>query len=201
MKSSTTGKWECFNPSSIGIGFRSKNIFCLALVCHWVSILLLLELAFEVSVQTKYSWLPYCFNPSSIGIGFRSSILYMVWKFECLFQSFFYWNWLSKRTAPKPPPSKVTRFNPSSIGIGFRRGIRLSRRSFVVGFQSFFYWNWLSKPRWKTYTRFSRGVSILLLLELAFEALSVFNVHHFFRSFNPSSIGIGFRSSRWRAQP
>ena len=61
-------------------------------------------------------------------------------------------------------------------------------------FQSFFYWNWLSKRHTAQQTFLRCRVSILLLLELAFEA-QMKNVHAILaRCFNPSSIGIGFRS-------
>ena len=61
-----------FNPSSIGIGFRSSSCFALLSIVQVVSILLLLELAFEERTGGAY----VCADTE--------------------FQSFFYWNWLSK---------------------------------------------------------------------------------------------------------
>ena len=85
-----------FNPSSIGIGFRSINILKRNLWQNQVSILLLLELAFEVSIMNGTDTKLSGFNPSSIGIGFRSRAGLKFQNRRLMFQSFFYWNWLSK---------------------------------------------------------------------------------------------------------
>ena len=162
--------WKGFNPSSIGIGFRRSFPGVVAIAHHPVSILLLLELAFEDRVHKRAMAPRPRFNPSSIGIGFRSvmppplrtfqsyvSILLLLeLAFEAergifsitsgaKFQSFFYWNWLSKAPCKRSEALTACCFNPSSIGIGFRRYCPTGARNGRSRFQSFFYWNWLSK--------------------------------------------------------
>ena len=139
------------------------------------------------------TWTKTGFNPSSIGIGFRRSSSFSGSNNRQSFQSFFYWNWLSKPGNLARSIRVLDRFNPSSIGIGFRRPRAKVNLIPSEVFQSFFYWNWLSKAILTCIKRPKTTVSILLLLELAFEAAIAQRWNIGQGGFNPSSIGIGFR--------
>ena len=88
-------------------------------------------------------------------------------------------------------------FNPSYRGIGFWRSAERPWKQQWNPFQSFLSWNWLLKTRRGVWYRLVCHVSILLIVELAFEE-AVQPVHITpKRCFNPSYRGIGFWSWRY----
>ncbi len=145
--------WErvSFNPSSNGIGLRGLKRKARQEMSE-VSILLLMELAFEVGE-----------NLQSVEDQEVSILLLMELAFE--------------DTDNNNETGKASGFNPSSNGIGLRGCLQ--------------WWaQWIPSD--------NCIVSILLLMELAFEVLRCpdgwYNAH----SFNPSSNGIGLRGGRYR---
>ena len=186
-----------------------------------VSILLIVELAFEA-----------CISATITGLA-------------VLFQSFLSWNWLLKTCQPWYVQKRWISFNPSYRGIGFWSNYAYVEPNAIQWFQSFLSWNWLLKinlagnrphPRtgfqsflswnWllkKVYFRNSasviccfnpsyRGigfwrshhgqtatlclaVSILLIVELAFEGRSVYVFHSYLKRFQ------SFLSWNWLLKP
>ena len=160
----------CFNPSYRGIGFWRIYTFRLVNSKTIVSILLIVELAFEDLIQVRAQASVCSFNPSYRGIGFwRRYNTFMVKLLHGC-------------------------FNPSYRGIGFWRFIELTDPYFRRVFQSFLSWNWLLKNCKGRTTQLRPTVSILLIVELAFEANFKYRKFHLLICFNPSYRGIGF----WR---
>ena len=160
----------------------------------WVSILLIVELAFE----------------DAMGIDRSDG--------SKLFQSFLSWNWpLKVYHMPYVYPYQVVSillivelafeggvasggfggdfcFNPSYRGIGLWSALNLILFVYQQKFQSFLSWNWPLKASFFSVDILLRFVSILLIVELAFEALQRSGKAFCVKSFNPSYRGIGL----WR---
>ena len=213
-------KWQswCFNPSYRGIGFWSAGDFLRGAKQPGVSILLIVELAFEETICQQGPSVEPGFNPSYRGIGFWrwrnpaeegggamfQSFLSWNWLLKILitlelpnkiivsillivelafedrggryrkrrhqlFQSFLSWNWLLKIFKPWRTTNNFRSFNPSYRGIGFWRTIFVHCRKNLISFQSFLSWNWLLKNMTVTFYFCLIVVSILLIVELAFE--------------------------------
>ena len=194
-KKNTISRHRCFNPSYRGIGLWSlcelnpdylpikfqsflswnwplKSISAqLRTLSQVVSILLIVELAFEGEMRVLGISPYWSFNPSYRGIGLwrppndfenvkrlQVSILLIVeLAFEALavllsvplfpgFQSFLSWNWPLKAAGT-------------------------ARTMLLYGFQSFLSWNWPLKIWWERQIQGGSTVSILLIVELAFEVL------------------------------
>ncbi len=86
---------------------------------------------------------------------------------KMLFQSLFYWIWLSKTYDPASAVKVTDSFNPYSTGFGSLRSSINMPLPIKMLFQSLFYWIWLSK--FATANDFCSliCVSILILLDLA----------------------------------
>ena len=110
-----------------------------------VSILLIVELAFEVSYPG----------------AFESRII--------KFQSFLSWNWLLKFIAENFPWSQALVSILLIVELAFEAGRMARYPSNNEQFQSFLSWNWLLKRLWRHLSCPFPGVSILLIVELAFE--------------------------------
>ncbi len=134
-----------FNPCSIGFSFRRLHSLPLCLCVHYVSILVLLDFPFGGAETGPGLFRCFCFNPCSIGFSFRRIAVLVISVDGGLFQSLFYWIFLSERSRPRlvsmegivsilvlldfpfgvSQPSKrqknMPSFNPCSIGFSFRR--------------------------------------------------------------------------------
>ena len=161
-----------------------------------VSILLIVELAFEDALGYGIVIETGGFNPSYRGIGFwrtlqptricqakAVSILLIV---ELAFEVI----------CAKSTIFITACFNPSYRGIGFWSARPCTFSPGNRMFQSFLSWNWLLKIRIRQLNMQKRNVSILLIVELAFEEVMRLVNYPFTGCFNPSYRGIGF----WRGQ-
>ena len=137
---------KSFNPCSIGFSFRSGEWNNQGATHSGVSILVLLDFPF--------------------GDVKEESVTFMF----VLFQSLFYWIFLSERNAAYDVARSLGSFNPCSIGFSFRSGSALPHRPWEV------------------------RVSILVLLDFPFGAKRVYDSGQNGCSFNPCSIGFSFRS-------
>ena len=159
-----------FNPSYRGIGFWSRSTRPATVYIRNVSILLIVELAFEGTNFFHFPVVDIGFNPSYRGIGF----------------------WSAKHAPLQLFQSYVSIL--LIVELAFEGRLLLLFYSWLWLFQSFLSWNWLLKGCTPLFLMGAAFVSILLIVELAFEALG--NDFPVFRtaSFNPSYRGIGF----WR---
>ncbi len=108
-----------------------------------------------------------CFNPYSTGFGSLRYFFSASAFSTAMFQSLFYWIWLSKDASDNGDIRYNTSFNPYSTGFG-----SLSKPPATIvftneEFQSLFYWIWLSKLWMLTAYIYFIPVSILILLDLA----------------------------------
>ncbi len=133
------------------------------------------------------------FNPCSIGFSFRSYTGAGCAWLRVLFQSLFYWIFLSETPDQPAKAGFSLRFNPCSIGFSFRRyndryrlpkkvwvsilvlldfpfgeGARERRKPLILGFQSLFYWIFLSEAAPFPGPCNRLKVSILVLLDFPF---------------------------------
>ncbi len=100
-----------------------------------------------------------------------------------MFQSLFYWIFLSEPQPVDPAATSVMGFNPCSIGFSFRSRGFVHLRIGQCQFQSLFYWIFLSERSFYYQHRWPAYVSILVLLDFPFGALIPFCLYRKSRMF------------------
>ncbi len=162
-------KFNCFNPCFIGSIFQTGFINTYRIearmfqsLFYWkylsdgyedfhfallflVSILVLLEVSFRQRqrwLRRNNYWL--CFNPCFIGSIFQTVITTSATAHWIVFQSLFYWKYLSDLKAEGDEFDKMWSFNPCFIGSIFQTNDGDEDSNAVFKFQSLFYWKYLS---------------------------------------------------------
>ena len=184
-----------------------------------VSILLIVELAFEEFNMIYHDCVGGSFNPSYRGIGLWSranyetaislmsefqSFLSWNWPLKpaktiaCIilqeFQSFLSWNWPLKQAKSAWGGEKKDVSILLIVELAFEAERSVLREQKADGFQSFLSWNWPLKTAFGPCYRSTKWVSILLIVELAFEVKKRQSLFWNQWCFNPSYRGIGL----WR---
>ena len=137
----------------------------------------------------------YRFNPFCTGIGLWSGCIIALIASDAVFQSFLYWNWPLKRRANTRNWSNFRPFQ-SFLYWNWPLKLRSCRAavSMPILFQSFLYWNWPLKTIRPPTAAYLYLVSILFVLELAFEVNIQNTTIDSVNCFNPFCTGIGL----WR---
>ena len=173
-ESDTPPPFFCFNPCFIGSIFQTWFSFYWKGDIILVSILVLLEVSFRL-------------------MGALSE-----WTWSGVFQSLFYWKYLSDAQRCYFIFHWINSFNPCFIGSIFQTNSSMPSSFAFFAFQSLFYWKYLSDIHMGKSYRKEVRVSILVLLEVSFRPFLLPFYGRLYFSFNPCFIGSIFQTRALR---